>query len=508
MTSGNTLANMISHAVLGCAVAAAGKQDCASGAVGGASSALIARVIDGGLSGSDVSETTRKALIATGSVAGSALLVGALGGERLTAGNAAANEVTNNYLKHSEAKALSDAKDRRQQCGADSTCRADADKEIQRLTTLDKTRNAELEQACKNPSSSACLGELTKVKIAEASYLGKNEVLDQFGDIGREKAEAASKASQYSNRVNNAGLYNATLGASKAVAGGVVGMVELGILSTRAATGDAEAIGQLSKIAQSLGDFIASPIDSTKTAIQSTLSRANALEVAGKIDEAQRARAELFTNGVITVTGAAALASKAAGGLGKGATGASTANDAKAIAQAKIENGVNADSNFAGGVPVRPRDGVVLPGTAQIDTPIAKHLIEAEIKTNRQGQATTVSGGHNMDNFNQILQTNGGQVIGTPREVAPGIYQVEYRLPGTRHGEVETKTVYDPAKYSDAQMASMANEAVGRAVYQWNKTGTKVPDIQFVEVNGIKFEVPISVYKKQVYVPTAYPSGR
>ncbi len=179
----------------------------------------------------------------------------------------------------------------------------------------------------------------------------------------------------------------------------------------------------------------------------------------------------------------------------------------KAIAQARIENGVNADSNFAGGVPIRPIDGVVQPGTAQIATPIAKHLIDAEIRLNKQGQPASVSGGHNMDNFTQVLQANGGQVIGTPKEVASGIYQVEYRLPGTT-GKNELKTVYDPVKFSDAQMASMANEAVGRAIYQWTKTGTKVPDIQFVEVNGIKFEVPISKYKKQIYVPTAYPSGR
>jgi hypothetical protein len=179
----------------------------------------------------------------------------------------------------------------------------------------------------------------------------------------------------------------------------------------------------------------------------------------------------------------------------------------KAIVQVKVENGVNADAHFAGEVPIRPRDGVVEPGTAQIDTPIAKHLIDAEIKLNKQGQPTSVSGGHNMDNFNQALQVNGGQVIGAPKEVASGIYQVEYRLPGTRQGEIEIKTVYDPAKYSDAQMASMANEAVGRAIYQWNASGG-VSTKEFVTVAGIRFEVPFNKYKGQVYVPTAYPSAK
>ena len=98
---------------------------------------------------------------------------------------------------------------------------------------------------------------------------------------------------------------------------------------------------------------------------------------------------------------------------------------------------------------------------------------------------------------------NAGVTFASAYNLRPG-----YRLPGTRPGKIETKTVYDTAKYSDAQMATMANEAVGRAIYQWNKAGTgKIPDVQLVEINGITFNVPISSYKGQVYVPTAYPSG-
>jgi filamentous hemagglutinin len=179
---------------------------------------------------------------------------------------------------------------------------------------------------------------------------------------------------------------------------------------------------------------------------------------------------------------------------------------AQAEARTRVENNANADASFGGGVPVRPRDGQVPSGTAQIDTPIAKHLIDAQVNTNRQGLPSSINGGHNMDNFNQTLQANGGQVVGSPKEVAPGIYQVEYRLPGTAQNKVETKTIYDPAKYTDVQMASMANEAVGRAIYQWN-AGGGTSRKEFVTVNGIKFEVPIGSYRGQVYVPTAYPSG-
>jgi hypothetical protein len=194
------------------------------------------------------------------------------------------------------------------------------------------------------------------------------------------------------------------------------------------------------------------------------------------------------------------------GGVVKGLSGGAGKVEADALTAARVEINANTDASFAGGVPVRPRDGQVPAGTAQVDTPIAKHLIEAEIKTNKLGQPIVVSGGHNMDNFNQSLQANGGQVIGTPKQVASGIYEVEYRLPGMRQGQVETKTVYDPTKYSDQQMASMANEAVGRGIYQWQKNGG-ISTKEFVDVGGIKFEVPISSFKGKIYVPTAYPSG-
>jgi filamentous hemagglutinin len=188
------------------------------------------------------------------------------------------------------------------------------------------------------------------------------------------------------------------------------------------------------------------------------------------------------------------------------ATAAAAKAEAQAVAKARVDNNASADSTYAGDVPVRPKDGPVTSGTTQTDTPIGKHLIEAEVKTYK-GQPSEIAGGHNMDNFNQTLQANGGQVIGLPKEVAPGIYQVEYRLPGTRQGETKTKTVYDPAMYTDAQMATMANDAAARAIYQWNRGGG-VTNVEFVMVNGVKFEVPISQYKGKPYIPTAFPSGR
>ena len=100
------LNNIIAHAALGCAVASASGKDCGAGAVGGAASATLARVIDSALTNSNLSETTKKTIIGGGSVAGSMAVAGALGKDVLTAGNAASNEVLNNYLYHYKGKII------------------------------------------------------------------------------------------------------------------------------------------------------------------------------------------------------------------------------------------------------------------------------------------------------------------------------------------------------------------------------------------------------------------
>ena len=64
-------------------------------------------------------------------------------------------------------------------------------------------------------------------------------------------------------------------------------------------------------------------------------------------------------------------------------------------------------------------------------------------------------------------------------EVSPGIHEIKYELPG---GDAQLKTVYDPAKYSDAQMADMASEAASKGLMQYQLGGQV---IQRVEVNGV-----------------------
>jgi hypothetical protein len=415
--------------------------------------------------------------------AGGALLIGGDAGTMQIAMGTAQNAAVNNFLNHAESSERLKLKKEQLAC-TDDTCRQVKQVEIDRLNKLDAWRDDQIEQACKSPASAACQGWTSAIQSAAASYQG------QYGNLldTAERSSVLNQAFKYQQAVNNPFLHGVgqgllkltppglAVGAMVGAAAAVQSVVENGAIQTvvDAAKGLVELPENLrarlnssdpSVVGEALVDVFALSIGATLTAAGGTRLVLNQVE-----------RVKLNT--VL----------------------------AQAEARTRVENNANADASFGGGVPVRPRDGQVPSGTAQIDTPIAKHLIDAQVNTNRQGLPSSINGGHNMDNFNQTLQANGGQVVGSPKEVAPGIYQVEYRLPGTAQNKVETKTIYDPAKYTDVQMASMANEAVGRAIYQWN-AGGGTSRKEFVTVNGIKFEVPIGSYRGQVYVPTAYPSG-
>nr|WP_228128036.1 VENN motif pre-toxin domain-containing protein [Acinetobacter bohemicus] len=153
------------------------------------------------------------------------------------------------------------------------------------------------------------------------------------------------------------------------------------------------------------------------------------------------------------------------------------------------------EADFAGRVPVRPRDGYINAGTKQIDTPLGKHLIEAAVNK----KSKIISGGHNADNFYEILNANGGKLVGQPTQISKGIIEVKYQLP---NGRIQPKTIYDPKVYNDAQMASMANQAAAKAIVNYGVNGKAQ---QNVVVNGITFRVPIDTRSGAPKVPTSFP---
>ena len=94
-----------------------------------------------------------------------------------------------------------------------------------------------------------------------------------------------------------------------------------------------------------------------------------------------------------------------------------------------------------------------------------------------------------MTNFDAVLASAGGQVTAKV-EVAPGIYEIEYKLPKGMNRDPEIKTVYDPKVYSDAQMTSMASEAAARAQIQFQVTGGKE---QYIQIGSVWFYAPINI---------------
>jgi filamentous hemagglutinin len=111
-----------------------------------------------------------------------------------------------------------------------------------------------------------------------------------------------------------------------------------------------------------------------------------------------------------------------------------------------------------------------------------------------------ISGGHNINEFNMVLNKAGGTVV-SKVETGPGIYEIQYQLPNSNKPAV--KTVFDPVRYPN--MENMANTAANRALLEYQLTGNSAPIIQ---VNGINFDVRIAVRPGEPpSVRTAFPVG-
>ncbi|WP_353400600.1 CdiA family toxin C-terminal domain-containing protein, partial [Hydrogenophaga sp. 5NK40-0174] len=419
--------------------------------------------------------------------AGGAYLLGGDAEDMTLAMATGVNAAENNFLTHQESSDRLRLREALQSC-EDNTCKDEIRAEINRLDQLDAWRDAQIEEACRNPASTECQGWALAIQYAASTYKGQ---YGNYVDLA-ERSSVLNKAFEYQQAADNPFLYGIGKGLIKLTPPGMLVLGGAGVAATVESLWEK---GATQTVVDAVKGIAGIPAE-----LKARLS-----------SDDPSVRGEAFVDVLSLASGAGMTA---AGGTRVVLTQAErlklnatiTQAEQVAIARTRIENNVNADGNFAGGVAVRPRDGLVPEGTAQVDTPIGKHLIEAEINFNRKGQPSKIAGGHNMQNFDAMLQANGGQIMGSPVPLAPGIYQVEYRLPGTV-GKNQIKTVYDSNIYSDAQMSTMANDAVGKAVYQWNKGGG-TSSMEIVEVGGIKFEVPISSFKGTVYVPTAYPASK
>ena len=140
-------------------------------------------------------------------------------------------------------------------------------------------------------------------------------------------------------------------------------------------------------------------------------------------------------------------------------------------------------------------------GTNRYRSGYADHMVKGELAVGRE-RNKGIKGGHNYDNFKATLQENGLQVEDCIVSIRrsqnfPGLMEVQYRIPQKdSKGNVipgqyryirKTKTVYDPAYYSDEQMLEWGREAM-REAKKSNRIGNKQRLFEGQASNGMWFQ--------------------
>lgn len=298
-----TPGHLLAHAALGALSEAARGGDPMAGALGAMTAVLVEQPLDAafGLSGS----TGGNALLTALSMLAGGAVTESAGGNPVSGGLAAQNVTLFNYLTHAESQSLERL---RQKCAVASRCTEEDHAEMQRLGGLDRSRDQALQSACSAPSSTACQSAYLDLARAVASYQGQRIEPGSVAD--RELSSIRAQEVMYRARMTNALAYNVVGGATESVVGGLAGTIQLGTLLAQAPF-DPAAREVLSQIGKAAGEFMLSPVDTVERGIKSRLDEAAKLEAEGDVDGAQRLRASLVTDGLLTLTGGTSLVTSA-----------------------------------------------------------------------------------------------------------------------------------------------------------------------------------------------------
>jgi hypothetical protein len=426
-----------------------------SGAAGAAISQATLPAVAEQIAGLDIPDDLKKTLIA---VAGTAIGA-AVGG---TAGAASGVTATvNNYLKHTDVEKLAS---QLRACGTDQTCRDKAFEEAYRVSAINDiallnctaTANCDVLKSEFRRGYDA-IGQLLDagVKAADVSLILNLEtnaqtIIRNALDQRQCTAQACKDNANY--------LAGIGKGLAKVTPAGLVtmtGVVAYELTTAILNVGLTDTVVTVAKGVAGLPAELLSRLDSSDPQV----------------------RGEALVDALTLGTVATAVTAKL-GQLGYVATvkqvEAKVAKAAKAAEARTLADDMLAEADFAGRIPTR--------------TDLQNHLINAQVSGKQ------ISGGHNLVNFETTLQGAGGQIM-SKVEIAPGVYEIEYKLANKNYtaNGVETlprKTVYDPAVYSDSKMSSMATEAAARGQIQFQATGVKD---QFVKVGDIWFFAPVKV---------------
>ncbi len=416
--------HVLAHGALGCAAAAATDKDCASGAGGGAISALLTSSLDvpTDANGNARSWTTgERALITAGSSLVSALVAGGAGLDSSVALNAASNEVQNNYLNHAQMGALQ--KEFNQCAATDIQCqqrvwakwKVTSDEQDKKLLTCAD------EWQCQGMAEQAKSGTGFDLNLRGAN----SQVIDDYLSFDNQTAYLNGEMRSY-------GFVGLTLG--KRVAGGGLGVLQAGLDTVK---GFVDGVVDTSKLIGAgygqianvlIGDTVfesaqarseaaanvVANIDKLPAAIKSQISatwaEADRLEARGETVQAAHLRANLVANiSAAVVTGGETAIASGRGMISSGRALIDKLDDARidqaAVERAKVNNNFYAD------------------GSA-IDFPRELQTSSGVMIRANPDKSTTVLGSFrsDTDRIMQSLDYQQSTVIGGP--AAPGSFNI------------------------------------------------------------------------------------
>ncbi|MBK7006279.1 MAG: DUF637 domain-containing protein [Burkholderiales bacterium] len=474
-STGQTLA----HLGLGCAVgsASAGSVNgCAPGAIGavaGEKTAEYAKTHN--MSDADALALAKVIAGTSGLLAGGMDNAGAVNIAAMTGGNAAEN----NYLNHAEILRKQKLQRDIAACAGKTDCAAPLQAELNQINTLDKERDAALAGACKDTPSTACTGAKQEVRNFAADIIlnGSKDVL-----LGADGKHTLTQAT---------GTFDQGKLLFKTASGTVVSVVD-GYTETfkslwefaKAPIETADKLGTQAKVAaqdakEALEWIANNPIkyreiaQATETRLRSDLATAMA-----NGDEA-----------AIGATLGAVLANFSPDPLKKVSAVNKVIDEVKLAKKAEEARGNGANGGTA-----------VVDGLAfRADLP--SHMIGPDGFT-KSGQ---LSGTHNLANATSALDTKGATYTLNPTGTT-GVYELPYSYTNPATGKVVSgsKTVYDPAVFSDQTMINNAQQAGQQAWTQYLQN----PTVKVIDgsVGGVNFRSYINVDKNgNAFIGNVHP---
>jgi filamentous hemagglutinin len=235
--------NVLAHAALGCGVAALRGGGCVSGAVGGATSAVVAPLVGSALgieTNADRADPVNRAVVTAVAMLAGGGLAAALGQDATAAAGAAQNEALNNYLSSKSDRQDFEKASRECANGVLSSCAA-----ANIYAETDRKNNDALTSGLSNCEGSSCQelanwiqDQKTAYGCASAASSVDCQALDKGWEIAQAKAQGLELPTFSPDDLIGTGVVKGLL------TGTLKGIGLLGV--TRSAGGDAARAPQIS----------------------------------------------------------------------------------------------------------------------------------------------------------------------------------------------------------------------------------------------------------------------